>query len=97
MLQQTATQWDMNAIDRYPPPDERYFILALFVVCIVATVKIGRIWLLAPPFRRTLPTNPQLPKEIAALHQRTHALALASGLFLVFPFFSPALYTFCRI
>jgi hypothetical protein len=58
MFQQTAAQWDMNAIDRYPPPDERYFILALFVVCVVVTVKILRIWLLAPPFRRALPATP---------------------------------------
>jgi hypothetical protein len=36
----------MNTIDRYPPPDEGYFILALFVVCVVVTVKIVRIWLL---------------------------------------------------
>jgi hypothetical protein len=64
MFQQTATQWDLNTIDRYPPPDERYFILALFVVCVVATVKVVRIWLLAPPFRRALPAPPNYRKKL---------------------------------
>ena len=65
MLQQTATQWDLNTIDRYPPPDEGYFALALFVVCVVATVKLVRIWTLAPPFRRTLPSDlPQYRKRL---------------------------------
>ena len=78
MFQETATQWDMTTIDRYPPPDERYFILALFVVCVVATARIVRIWLLAPPFRRALPADlPNYQKKLQlCINALTHWLWL---------------------
>jgi len=57
MLQQTSAQWDLNTVEGYTPPDENFFVLALVVVIIAVTVKLVRIWLLAPPFRRTVPSD----------------------------------------
>jgi hypothetical protein len=72
MLQETPTQWNMDSVDRFPPPDEKFFVLAIVVVIIAVTVKLVRVWLLAPPLRRTLPSNP--PKYRRRLELSVSAL-----------------------
>ncbi len=72
MLQQTPTQWDLDAVEHYHALDEKVFVLALVVVFIAVTAKLVRIWLLAPPFRRALPSD--LPKYRKRLEISASAL-----------------------
>jgi len=47
----TSTTWDLRYIDRPSPTSMKIYVLFLFVVCIVASVKMVRVWRAAPPFR----------------------------------------------
>jgi hypothetical protein len=57
MLQETATTWDLRNVDHWMPLDEKIFICITLVIGVAILSKIVRIWSLAPPFRRALPTD----------------------------------------
>ena len=84
MVQQTPTQWDLSGVDRYSAPDEKLFVLALFVVFLTVTLKLVRIWLLAPPFRRALPSNPTKYRKRLELSVRSLAQWLWLPVFFCF-------------
>jgi hypothetical protein len=50
MLQESPT-WDLRYIDRPLSTSMKMYVLFLFVVCILASVKLVRVWRAAPPFR----------------------------------------------
>jgi hypothetical protein len=50
MLQE-STGWDPRYIYREPSTSLKIYVLFLFVVCIVASVKLVQVWRPAPPFR----------------------------------------------
>ena len=39
MLQETPTQWNMDSVDRFPPPDEKFFVLAIAAFVYIAIFK----------------------------------------------------------
>jgi hypothetical protein len=50
MLQESAT-WDLRRMTREPSTGMMIYVLFLFLVCIVTSVKLVRVWRAAPPFR----------------------------------------------
>jgi hypothetical protein len=50
MLQESST-WDLRYISREPSNSMKYYVVFLFAVCILAGVKLVRVWRAAPPFR----------------------------------------------
>ena len=50
MLQESAA-WDLRRITREPSTGMMIYVLFLFLVCIVTSVKLVRVWRAAPPFR----------------------------------------------
>jgi hypothetical protein len=50
MVQQSTT-WDLQHTIREPSTSLKTYVLFVFVVCIVGSVKLIRVWRLAPPFR----------------------------------------------
>jgi hypothetical protein len=50
MVQQSTT-WDLQHVLREPPNSMKTYALFVFVVCIVGSVKLVRVWRVAPPFR----------------------------------------------
>jgi hypothetical protein len=50
MVQESAT-WDLRRMTRTPSTITEIYILVLFLVCIVTSMKLFRIWRAAPPFR----------------------------------------------
>jgi len=53
MLQEVPPEvgWDIRSIDRFPPASQKFYVLFLFVVAVVALVKLLRVWGKALPFR----------------------------------------------
>jgi hypothetical protein len=52
MLQESATtSWDPRAITSTPSVSLKLYMLFLLVVCIVTSIKLVRLWRMAPPFR----------------------------------------------
>jgi len=51
MLQESSTTWDLRYIDHAPSASMKIYVLFLFFVCILASVKLFRIWRAAPPLR----------------------------------------------
>lgn len=50
MFQEPVT-WDLRSLTRRPSTSMQIYILFLFLVCIVTSVKLVRVWRAAPPFR----------------------------------------------
>jgi hypothetical protein len=50
MVQESVT-WDLRHMTRTPSTSTEIYILFLFIVCIVTSVKLVRIWRTARPFR----------------------------------------------
>jgi hypothetical protein len=46
-----STTWDPRYIYREPSTSLKIYVLYLFVVCIVASVKLVQVWRAASPFR----------------------------------------------
>jgi len=52
MLQESAaTSWNPRAITSTPSVSLKLYMLFLLVVCIVTSIKLVRLWRMAPPFR----------------------------------------------
>ena len=50
MLQESAT-WDLRHMIREPSSSMKIYILFLFIVCILTSIKLIGVWGAAPPFR----------------------------------------------
>jgi hypothetical protein len=56
-MQQDSAGWDLRYIYREPSTSFRLYLLFLLVVCIVASIRLIRIWRAAPPFRLSAEAN----------------------------------------
>jgi hypothetical protein len=95
MLQESAT-WDLQHMNPEPSTNMKIYMLFLFGVCIVTTVKLIRVWRAAPPFRLSRQaSNPNylrlLQTSGTSLKQWIGLTVLTSGVFA-----SVTLYDFCR-
>lgn len=95
MLQESAT-WDLPRMTREPSTSMIIYMLFLFGVCIVTTVKLIRVWRAAPPFRLSRRAgNPNylrlLQTSGTSLKQWIGLTVLTSGVFA-----SVSLYDFCN-
>lgn len=50
MLQESST-WDLRRMTPGFSPSMRIYMLFLFVVCVVTSIKLIKVWRVAPPFR----------------------------------------------
>jgi|SRR5271165_2390199 len=52
MLQESAsTGWDFRAMTVEPSTGLKLYVLFLLVVCVATSIKLVRLWRMAPPFR----------------------------------------------
>ena len=52
MLQESAsTSWDFRAMTSEPSASFKMYMLFLLVVCVATSIKLVRVWRMAPPFR----------------------------------------------
>jgi hypothetical protein len=82
MLQETVTIWDLRNVSHSIPLDEKLFVYFTIILSIVTSSKILRSWLLAPRFRRALPT------EVSAYERYLRASAISLQHWLLLPFFA---------
>ena len=71
MLQESAT-WDLRRMTREPSTGMMIYVLFLFLVCIVTSVKLVRVWRAAPPFR--LSRQASSPAYLALLETSSSSL-----------------------
>ena len=84
MLQESVT-WDPQHIIIEPSTSSKVYMLFLFGVCVVAAVKLIRVWRAAPPFRLSRQANNPpylqlLRTSTISLTQWTSATFLAWGI-----------------
>jgi hypothetical protein len=94
MLQESTT-WNPRYIYREPSTSLKIYVLFLFAVCIVACVKLFRVWRAAPPFR--LSRKAGSPAYLQSLEISSTSLSQWIGsTFLVWGIFSSvSLYDVC--
>jgi len=64
---QESTTWDPRHIFRDPSTSFKTYVLFLLVVCVVASIKLIRVWHGAPPFRLSRQANsPSYPQLLQA-------------------------------
>jgi len=97
MLQESAsTSWDLRNMTLEPSAALKVYILFLFVVCIVTSIRLISLWRMAPPFRahrqRDNPTYLALLRSSAAnLKRWSRFTGVAWGIFA-----STSVYDFCN-
>lgn len=94
MLQETTT-WDLNRMIRGPSVGMRAYMLVLFIICAVTSIKLIRVWRVSPPFRLSRLAN--RPEYLQLLQASTRSLTQWIGLtFLSWGIFaSVSLYDIC--
>src|SRR5258708_11899720 len=95
-MPQESVTFDVRHLIREPSTGFRLYLLFLFVVCVMTTVKLIRVWVAAPPFRR----RPQAksPEYFGLLRSSSRSLKQWIGcVFLSYGIlFSTSLYDVCN-
>src|SRR5690242_7866627 len=97
MLQESAsTAWDPRTVTSAPSTSLKIYMLFLLIVCITTSIKLVRIWRMAPPFRANRQREssaypPLLQSSAASLKQWISFTYLGWGVFA-----STSLYDLCN-
>jgi hypothetical protein len=55
--QESSPAWDLRNLDRWPSASEQLYVLFLLLVCLVASIRLFRVWRAAPPFKLSRQVN----------------------------------------
>jgi hypothetical protein len=87
MLQEGSTGWELVSINREPSIGLKFYATFLLLACVLGSIKLIRVWWLAPPFRlsRQATNAPYLGflrGSVSSLKQWIICTLLVAGIFL---------------
>jgi hypothetical protein len=95
-MPQESVTFDVRHLIREPSTGFRLYVLFLFVVCLMTSVKLIRVWVVVPPFRRR--PKAKSPEYFRLLRSSSRSLKQWIGcVFLSYGIlFSTSLYDVCN-
>jgi hypothetical protein len=95
-MPQESVTFDVRHLIREPSTGFRLYVLFLFVVCLMTSVKLIRVWVVVPPFRRR--PKAKSPEYFGLLRSSSRSLKQWIGcVFLSYGIlFSTSLYDVCN-